>query len=189
MLDDSDFEIPEDDSPAPSGNRRFVIIVGILGAIMVLSLIAMAIYALVILPQQQAAETEAPSEELSAAELTSEAEAKEIQATATVTATLTHTPTNTSPPPTDTPTETPVTPIFTSAAGPATQTVEALLTQAAAAQTEAASTILTFTPTATLGDLPDAGFADNVGLPGLLIAAGVLLLVILAARRLREATG
>lgn len=187
MLDDSDFDIPEDDSPKPSGNRRFVTIVGILGTILVLALIAMAIYALVILPQQQAAETEQPS----AAQLTSAAEAKAIQATSTATAspTLTRTPTNTSAPNTETPTETPVTPIFTSGAGPATQTVQSLLTQAAVAQTEAASTILTFTPTATIGDLPDAGFADDVGLPGLLIATGVLLLVILAARRLRTAVG
>lgn len=187
MLDDSDFDIPEDESPEPSGNRRFITIVGILGTIMVLALIAMAIYALVILPQQEAVETEAPS----AADLTSEAEAKEIQSTstATVSPTLTHTATNTLVPDTVTATETPVTPIFTSAAGPATQTVEALLTQAALAQTEAASTILTFTPTATLGDLPDAGFADDLGLPGLLIAAGVLLLAILAVRRLRVMAG
>jgi hypothetical protein len=41
----------------------------------------------------------------------------------------------------------------------------------------------TTTPTATA--LPDTGFADDVGIPGLFALAGALLLVIIFARRLR----
>ncbi len=57
---------------------------------------------------------------------------------------------------------------------PRTATVAALLTMQAAGTT---------TPTATA--LPDTGFADDVGIPGLFGLAGALLLVIILARRLR----
>jgi len=59
-----------------------------------------------------------------------------------------------------------------------TGTVAALLTEAAAGK-------LTITPTAS--GLPDTGFADNVGVPGLFGLALVLLAVIFLARRLRTA--
>lgn len=188
MLDDNDLDIPEESQEQQrSGNRSFVMIAGVLGTLLVLALIAMAVYTLVYLPRQAAEPDEGPS----AAQLTNTAEAKALQITSTPsntpTATLTRTPTNTRPPASDTPTETPVTPIFSITPDPATATVNALLTAAAAAQTNAASTILTFTPTATssTSSLPDAGFSDNFGAPGLLIAAGLLLIVIVAARRLR----
>jgi LPXTG-motif cell wall-anchored protein len=63
-----------------------------------------------------------------------------------------------------------------------------LLTQAALAQTQAAEAILTVTATPTTTALPDTGFADDVGVPALLGMAGLLILVIFVARRLREAT-
>lgn len=44
----------------------------------------------------------------------------------------------------------------------------------------------TITPTRTPSALPDSGFAEDVGAPGLLIMAGVLLVVIFMARRLRS---
>lgn len=183
MLDDKDLDIPEEgEAPPRRPNRSFVVIAGILGTLLVLALIGMAVYTLFILPSREA-------EEPSAAQQTSTAEALALQATSTPsdtpTATLTRTPTNTEPPDTATPTGTPITPIFSVTPEPATATVNALLTAAAAAQTNAASTILTFTPSATSGSLPDAGFGDDVGAPQLLIAAGLLLLVIVAARRLR----
>ena len=69
-----------------------------------------------------------------------------------------------------------------------TQTVAALLTQAAQGTPVAGSVQVTNTaqsaqPTATA--LPDSGFADNVGLPGLLGVAVLLLLAIFGIRRLR----
>jgi hypothetical protein len=180
MLDDTDLDIPED-SPEPqrSGSRSFVAIAGVLGTLLVLALIAMAVYTLVYLPRQAAEPEEA-------AQVTNTATAS-FTPSDTPTVTLTRTPTDTDEPDTETPTSTPVTPIFSLTPDPATATVNALLTAAAAAQTNAASTILTFTPTATssTSSLPDAGFGDDFGAPGLLMAAGVLMIVIVAARRLR----
>ena len=190
MLDDLDLDIPESSPPPPprSGNRSFLLVAGILGAIMLLALIAMAYYALVILPAQ-------PSAALATG--TSSPTGSPI-------ASLTPFSTNTETisPPTATPslTDTPVTPIFT--ANPATATVNALLTQAALAQTAAATAggatntptlgagtaaAPTNTPTTTPSALPNSGFAEDVGAPGLLVMAVVLLLVILLSRRLRAA--
>jgi hypothetical protein len=63
-------------------------------------------------------------------------------------------------------------------AAAATATVGAALTQAAIAQ-------LTVVPTTTA--LPNTGFADDVGLPGMVVMALVFVIVILLARRLRVA--
>jgi hypothetical protein len=205
MLDDIDLDIPEEEPqrPPPSSNRAFLVVAGVLGAIMILAIIGMAIYALVILPRQQAAEeAEAPS----SLQLTSTELAKALQATATPTLspTLTAIPSDTPTPtltptdtiaPTETPSETPVTPIFTSSAeasatagasattdsAGATGTVEAVLTNAAAAATSAALG----TPTATSSALPDTGFGDTVGFPGLALATALLIAVILLTRSLR----
>jgi LPXTG-motif cell wall-anchored protein len=67
--------------------------------------------------------------------------------------------------------------------------VEALLTQAALAQTQAAQQLLTQTATPTATGLPDTGFADDIGAPTLLGMAALLILVIFIARRMRAATG
>jgi hypothetical protein len=92
--------------------------------------------------------------------------------------------------PTITPTEGDVTVTETPTGGPtvhpATETVQALLTQAAVAQTQAAEEILTVTPTATIV-LPDTGFADDIGLLGMFMLGSALILVIFFARRLRSA--
>jgi len=203
MLDDSDLDIPEQTPPPRrSGGRSFLVIAGTLGAIMLLSLVGMAVYALVILPQQQA---EPPT--LSDVQQTQTAIAGALQVTSTSTATVTFTVTSsptTEPPsptaetPSETPSETPLTPLFTdtftASPDPATATVNALLTQAALAQTQAAtpgaqtSTPSTSsTPSTTPSQLPDSGFIDDIGAPGLLAAAAILLLVIFATRRLRSA--
>jgi len=202
MLDDSDLDIPEQTPPPRrSGGRSFLVIAGTLGAIMLLSLVGMAVYALVILPQQQA---EPPT--LSDVQQTQTAVASALQVTNTSTQTVTLTatsspttepPTPTAETPSETPSETPLTPLFTDtftvSPDPATATVNALLTQAALAQTQAAtpgtqtSTPSTSsTPSVTPSQLPDSGFVDDIGAPGLLAAAAILLLVIFATRRLRS---
>jgi len=63
-------------------------------------------------------------------------------------------------------------------AAAATATVGAALTQAAIAQ---------LTVVATTTALPNTGFADDVGLPGMVVMALVFVIVILLARRLRVA--
>jgi len=202
MLDDSDLDIPEQTPPPQrSGGRSFLVIAGTLGAIMLLSLVGMAVYALVILPQQQA---EPPT--LSDVQQTQTAVASALQVTNTSTPTVTFTatsspttepPTPTAETPSETPSETPLTPLFTNtftaSPNPATATVNALLTQAALAQTQAATPgaqtstpSISSTPSVTPSQLPDSGFVDDVGAPGLLAAAAILLLVIFATRRLRS---
>jgi hypothetical protein len=204
MLDDMELDIPEASPPPdkPSGNRGFITAVSILGGIMLLALIAMLVYALVILPGQQRA---AEEEGLTAVELTSTAVARGLaQVTNTVAAaspTASPTRTATVPPPTNTPrpSNTPVTPLFTDTPGTpandATATVNALLTQAALAQTQAIATsdgtaTATTTPataTSTPSALPQSGFAEDLGAPSLLLAAGILVVIIIVSRRLRSA--
>lgn len=207
MLDDLDLDIPEAGPPPKKpANRGFITIVAVMGGLMLLALLAMVYYAMVVLPQQRAALPQATP----AVELTETQIVAEIQATSSAQPTNTGTPepssTNT-PRPTATETLVPtqITPIFTSAAqaqaaeNDATATVHALLTQAALAQTEAvagtpetgeaASGEASATPTATVtpSALPQSGFADEVGVPGLLAAAAMLLFLIFTARRLRTA--
>lgn len=195
MLDDDELDIPEESS---SANRTFRLIGGILGVILLLALIGAAIYAFVILPGQQ--HDELPEDILSAVQ-SATAEALALQATATTeveedTATATATRTATATATTEVPTATLITPIFTFAVNAQTATVNALLTQAALSQTEVAGTSTpdSGTPatpilvTATLpSTLPQSGFADDVGLPGLFGATALLLAIILLARRMRAA--
>jgi cytoskeletal protein RodZ len=170
--------------PEESSNRPFLIVAGVLAGVLVLSLLCLAAYAFFRVPmlQTQRATEEAEiilQNELMEVSVRQTADAKEIQA-APPTATPTLKPTDTPVPPTATrvvaqaATRTP-----TTGPDPRTATVAALLTQAAAAQTA--------TPQATATELPQSGFADDVGAPGLLALAALLVGVIFAARRLRTA--
>ncbi|MEN8172422.1 MAG: hypothetical protein ABFS03_06025 [Chloroflexota bacterium] len=185
-FEDTDDEMDEMDSlrdasqPEESSNRTFLLVAGILGAIMILSLILMAVYAMLIVPGRnkseatQLADINAQNTQVAlAAKLT--AEARRWTATPTIT--------KTAIPDTPTPSSTPVlveeatnTPVSDGLDDPRTATVAALFTQQAEA-------LLTTTPGATA--LPDTGFADDVGIPGLLTLAGILVLVVFLARRLR----
>lgn len=185
MLDDTELDLPEEPKSEPPrrGGNRFVVIAGALGAIMLLALVAIVIYALVILPEQETSEPVLSAEQLSGTVL---AQAAQITNTSTPTLTASTTPTVTNTPrPTNTPLLSPTT-------DPATATVNALLTQAALAQTQAVAVSPTGasatpgTPTVTPSALPSSGFADDIGAPGLLAAAAVLLAVIFLARRYRS---
>jgi len=185
MDDFSDLEFEDDaekfdDEETPEGgndNRTFWLIAGILGGILVLALVCMVVYAMVILPGRrdaQRATVNAQNTSVAmAAEMTAQAEAW----------TLTPSVTNTRSPVTATPSPTPLlaetnTPIAPGGTvDPRTATVSALLTQQAGG--------LTTTPTVT--QLPDGGFADDVGLPGMVALAAALVVVIFLARRLRTA--
>ncbi len=173
-----------DDSSSQEGgdsNRTFWVVAGILGAVLVLALVCMVIYAMVFMPQRrdaqstQAAEINMQNTSVAmAAEMTAQAQAW----------TYTPTITNTPEPVTPTPSKTPVlAPTDTPSTGtevtqdPRTATVSALLTQQAGG--------LTTTPTTT--QLPDTGFADDVGIPGMIALAAALVVVIFLARRLRTA--
>jgi hypothetical protein len=194
MLDDFDLEVPEEGSPPEeSDNRTFLIVAGGLGAFMLVSLICLAL--IFVLrgpadPDAAAATINAQNTEVAQA-ITETAQAAAaftftpsntpigfISPTVTSTPSPTGAITNTTEATVETPTEGPTT-------DPRTATVQALLTQASIAQTQAAQSLLTVTPTATPTGLPDTGFADDVGIPGLIALSGILILVIVFARRLR----
>jgi hypothetical protein len=169
--DESSFD---DAPPEESSNRTFLIAAGILGGIVLLSIACLAGYALLILPNQQAANQEAAhAQETQNAEIAGALTAT-FQAQIQPTATL---------PPTNTPvvaqaSATVTEAISVSSPDPATATVAAALTQAAQAQQ---------TVVATSTALPGTGIADEYGAPGLVVMTLVLVAVIFLSRRLRAA--
>jgi hypothetical protein len=174
-----DFE-DADTSEDEGNNRTFWLVAGILGAILILALICMVIYAMVIVPNRagnQAATAAAINTQNASVQMTAEAEAQAMAWTPTPT--ITDTPAPVTPTASNTPvvppTDTPAGPTVT--ADPRTATVSALLT-------EQAGTGITPTPTG----LPDGGFADDVGIPGMLALAAALVVVIFLARRLRTSS-
>jgi hypothetical protein len=185
-LEFEDLDSSETVTTSRGSNRTFLVVAGILGGILLLALLAIAAYAVLILPsrdtgrQTQVAGIRATNTAIAEqSQLT--AIAKQITLTPTFTATFTPTETST---PTPTNTATPVlaptnTPEPTDEGDPATATVAALLTQQAGGAA---------TPIPTSTALPDTGFADDVGVPGLLLIAGVLLVIIILSRRLRTSS-
>ena len=188
-FEDMDFEeigSEETISTSRGSNRTFLIVAGILGGILLIALLAIAAYAVLYLPsrdtgqQTQVAEINATNTAVAEeAQLTAIAK----QVTMTPTFTATSEPTNT---PTMTPSKT-STPVLAPTNTPdgtddpaATETVAALLTQ------QAGGGGATPIPTATA--LPDTGFADDFGVPGLVLVAGVLMVIIILSRRLRTST-
>lgn len=175
-----DFEDSESQDES-DGNRTFWLVAGILGAVLVLALVCMVVYAMVFMPQRRDAQSTQAAEINIQNTSVAEAAAMTAQAQAW---TYTPTVTDTQEPVTATPSQTPVlaptdTPESATEAtqDPRTATVSALLTQQAGG--------LTTTPTTT--QLPDTGFADDVGIPGMIALAAALVVVIFLARRLRTA--
>ena len=206
MLDDFDLDLPdeeddeglddifpsEDEGAAGGGlaglfaNRTFVMVAGGLGALIVITLIGVAIYLFINRPDP--AEIAANETATAAVIATGTSQARTETAAAlmpSLTPTETLAPSATSSPTIDvsapTATDTPGGPT----ADPRTATVQALLTQAALAQTQAAASILTVSPTPTATARPDTGFMDDVGTPTLFGLTALLLIVIFIARRLR----
>lgn len=184
-MDLEEYDTEEQGSPPPeqASNRNFYIVAGVLGAIMLLTLICTAVYAMVILPgNQRAQQTEKARIETENAVMAISVKQTEEASRWTPTSP----PTSTRPPATATSTATSVVATATRSGvvtqevqeDPRTATVAALLTQAAEAQ-------LTAFPTST--QLPNSGFADDIGLPSLLGMGILLIVVIFMARRLRTA--
>jgi hypothetical protein len=195
-LDLSDDLQEEPNPPEESSNRTFLIIAGVLGAIALLALVCIAVYALVLAPRNKSSQ----SAQRSTLEAQGTAVQEIINATSTanemaaIIAAYTHTPTNTTIPPTftATATQTPVVVIPTTAMVMATDTPNAqtatamsLFATLDANATRLASTFTARPPNAT--SIPNTGFADDIGLPALLGMAVLLVVVIFLARRLRTA--
>ncbi len=188
-FEDMDFEeigSEETISTSRGSNRTFLIVAGILGGILLIALLAIAAYAVLYLPSRDTGQQTQVAE----INATNTAVAEEAQLTA-IAKQVTMTPTFTATsPPTNTPTMIPSstsTPVLAPTNTPdgtddpaATETVAALLTQ------QAGGGGTTPIPTATA--LPDTGFADDFGVPGLVLVAGVLMVIIILSRRLRTST-
>jgi hypothetical protein len=199
-LDFSNFE--QEPQQKPKNNRSFMVIVGVLGAIILLALLAAAAYAILVLPGQNSARAK------QAIEINAQNTATVMAATSSAMTAMapTETPEPTATPePSNTPlpTETPLPPVSTSTAvlgvGGAsediamTATVSSLLTQAAGTKPGANGTATTdpnafgagsnLTPTA----LPTTGFADEVGIPATVGLAFLCIVLILVTRQLRTA--
>ncbi|MFH2103982.1 MAG: hypothetical protein ABIJ39_11580 [Chloroflexota bacterium] len=183
MIDDgNDFNL-DGVAPPPaeeSNNRTFLIVAGVLAGLVFLTLVCMAIYALVLGPQLQ------ENRDATQAAIATQNLGMQQAMTATADAALwTETPLpSPEPTATNTPSPTPVVVLLTNtpvAAVNLTATYDALQTQFALTQTTSLET-----PTSTLTtEMPDSGFADEVGLPALIGITGALVVVILLARRLR----
>lgn len=181
-FDDLDFEEMDSEetiTTSRGSNRTFLVVAGILGAILLIALLAIAAYALLVLPGRDTGQ----QTQVAAINATNTAVAEEAQLTA-IAKQITLTPTFTATlPPTETSTPIPTntaTPVLapTNTPDPATETVAALLTQQAGGGADE-------TPVPTATALPDTGFADDFGVPGLLLIAGVLMVIIILSRRLR----
>jgi hypothetical protein len=192
-FDDQGYE-PQMPPPLPSGgggNRTFMVAVGIMAGIFVLTLIGVVLYILTVqVPRNQANQSAAAQiyaqNTMIAAQATSDAATAVFLLTPSATLPTTPAPTNTpvvvqnTPTLSNTATITPPAPGSAEELAGRTATVAAFLTQVAAGGFTGGGTV-TVTPTA----LPATGFADEVGLPAMLAAAALLVVIIVVVRRLR----
>jgi hypothetical protein len=188
-FDESNFDDGEE-APLPeesNNNRTFLVAVGILGGIILISIACLVgVYLF---------SSRGSSGTAQVAEATNVAGTAQAENNAFISSALTATfqasilPTTTSTPmptavvnvPTATSTVDPsVNALAVGTPAAATATVAAALTIAAAAQ-------LTVVPTTTA--LPNTGFIDDLGVPGLVVMALAFMIVILLARRLRTSPG
>lgn len=174
MDDYDDFDDTFDDEEGAaeeSNNRTFLLVAGGLGFLVLCGLLVVGAYVLFNFNAGQnntaTAQALATIQEVTVEAGLTQAAATQQQQAEDVTATVLPTDTPVVAEATITPTETP---------NPATATVGAAFTQIAAS-TE------TIIPTSTA--LPNTGFADDVGLPGMFALALALIVVIFLVRRLR----
>jgi hypothetical protein len=177
MADTSFEDFDSAPPPEESNNRTFIIIVGILGGIILISAACVAgLFLFGGLPGSTTGANEAAIQTATAqAAFMSQALTATMQAASLPTATNTFTPTATPVVAVASNTPTPD-PALGNTQSPITATVAAALTQAAAAQ-------LTVVPTSTA--LPNTGFVDEFGIPGMFVMAMAFVIVILLARRMR----
>lgn len=201
--------------PEGSGNNRtFLYVAGGLGVIIVIGMIMVAVWGALKSDDGDTADTsgietqaaQSAINETQNAELSAGATQLAEEASWTATPADTATPTETPVPATATVTETPLAGAVTSTPGadasptgdgkgggaaepttdPRTATVEALLTQASVAQTQAAATLAVLPTSTPVTALPDTGFIDDFGAVGLAGLAALLIVIIFAARRMRD---
>jgi len=175
------FDDGEGAPPEESNNRTFLFIAGGLGILVLIGLCAVVGYFFLNRGTAQQTELTAQANATSqqatiAVGLTRNAQSQAETQAAAVTATLL---------PTNTPVIAQATATISPTSNPATATVGAAFTQIAAASTASTQTTLTVIATSTA--LPNTGFADDIGLPGMFAFALALVIVIFLVRRLRAA--
>ncbi len=190
-MNDVEQELGEEKPPKRNGNgngnRTFLIIAGVLGGIMVLALLCIAGLALYrYIPAQRAAQSISATQDAQNTAVALAASQTAAVPTPTATRQPTYTPTN-SPTPTNTPLIV-IAPTKSPTRDVAIVTRDYLLTQTAmqvqssqTATVRPSGTPVTPTPTG----LPGTGIAEELGTPGLLIAAFVLVIVAFLMRGLR----
>lgn len=182
-MNDVEHELREEKPPNGNGNRNFMIIAGVLGGIMVIALLCIGGLALYkYLPGQRTAQDANATNAALASAVAISASQTVAAPTSTATSRPTVVPTNTRAP-----TNTPVIvigPTKSPTLDIAVATRNALLT--AIAQTAAPPTQQALVPTTTA--LPVTGIADELGTPGLMATAFVLVVIIFLMRRLRTAS-
>ena len=170
------YDDPEFDDPNPpeeSSNRTFLFVAGALGLLVLLGLLCIGGYVFFRNSSNQQAESTAivqvtQQQATVQAGVTQTIVAQNLTQTAAVTNTV---------PPTNTPVIAQATATASPTPDPATATV-------AAAFTQLAVSTQTIIPTSTA--LPNTGFVDEFGAPGLMLAAVALVVVIFLVRRLRS---
>jgi hypothetical protein len=186
--DDVSSDIEEEGgTPEEASNRTFLIVAGVFGAIVVLSLICLVLFVVFkVIPGRNTQSQKATQAVLNNAGTLEAALKTDAARKFTPTSTQTYTPVPVTA--TTKPSNTPVVKPSSTPTPPNAATMEYLYKMAtAAAETKAAlgKASPTFTPNAT--SLGNTGFADQVGAPALLGLAAVLVVVIFLARRLRAA--
>ena len=173
---DNDDNMNYDDAnpPEESNNRTFLFVAGGLGLLVLVALVCLVGYFFLNSSSRQQTELTAQVQATQQAAtiqagLTETAAAQALTQTAAVTFTIQ---------PTDTPVIAQATSTFTPTPNPATATVGAAFTQIANS---------TQTVIATTTALPNTGFADDVGIPGLILMALAFVVLIFLVRRLRTA--
>jgi flagellar biosynthesis/type III secretory pathway M-ring protein FliF/YscJ len=193
-LEELDFGEEGQNPQAPqepkSSNRNFLIALGIIGGVFVLITIALIVVATLILPGRNKASQQAGAATLAANTATAQFATDEAQkAIILLTPSITPIPSATKPAPaTNTPVVAPTQTSTSQATVAPTNTAasDAQKATLSAQQTQLASGKFTATVIATSTALPNTGFADEFGLPGLLGLGLGLILIIFLARRLRS---
>jgi hypothetical protein len=179
----SDIE-DEGGAPEEASNRTFLIVAGVFGAIVVLSLICLVLFVVFkVLPDRNNRSKEATQSAQRNLDIVRGVTQTAIARSWTPTPTQTASPMPASPTPRVT--DTPVIRPSSTPTSPNAATLEALYRMAT--ETKAALGKPTNTGTVVATSLGDTGFADQVGAPALLGLAAVLIVVIFLARRLRTA--
>lgn len=175
--------------PPAQSNRTFIVAIGVLVGIFLLILILMAAFVAIWLPQQRTAR-EKQIASINAANTATAA----VMTKVAISAEQTLKASTTTPLPTATSTPTPK-PQSTSVVAQATSTntvavtpVDARTATVAALLTQAAQAKLTSTYLPTSTALPKTGFAEDVGIPGLVGVTILLLVVIFLMRRMRTSS-